>query len=182
MIRLRFPDQILTPRLTLAPLKYEDASEIFYAYASKPQATRFVSWPTHKSIEDTYSFLQYARSAWAADLDYSFAIRKRSDYRLVGSIGVMNFDGTVQFGYILSPTQWNKGYATEACRAVLNILTHLNQVKRIYTFVAPENQASVSVLMKCGLLEEALLKNHMVFPNISDHPRDCFSFYLPLNN
>lgn len=180
MVRLAFPEKIFTARLYLEPLKYEDAAEIFYGYASKPEATQFVSWPRHKSIDDTYSFLRYAVAARKKNRDYSFAIRSRSSHRLIGSIGVLNSDGQIQFGYVLSPTQWNKGYATEACKAILSIVLQQPGVKRIFTFVAPENTASISVLKKSGLIEDALLRQHLVFPNRSPMPDDCLRFLLPL--
>ena len=52
MSRLSLPAIIRTERLLLQRLRYEDAEEIFYAYASKPEATRYVSWPTHRSDID----------------------------------------------------------------------------------------------------------------------------------
>jgi ribosomal-protein-alanine N-acetyltransferase len=180
MVTLFFPEKIQTKRLYLLPLKYEDAADIFYTYASKPDVTKFVSWPTHKSIEETNAFLEYATIARALHRDYSFAIRTLRDNRLIGSIGVMNFDGDIQFGYVFSPTHWNKGYATEACTAILQILKGQTGIKKIYTYVAPENAASARVLQKCGLIEEGLLRSHIVFPNISNEPADCRSFYLPL--
>jgi [ribosomal protein S5]-alanine N-acetyltransferase len=181
MVRLAFPEKIFTPRVYLEPLKYEDAEEIFYTYASKPEATRFVSWPTHQSVSDTNAFLSYAQTARRQHKDYSFAIRTLKENRLIGSIGVMNFDGEIQFGYILSPTQWNKGYATEVCKAILKFLKNQSGVKRIFTFVAPANVPSIRVLNKCGLIEEALLTKHMIFPNVSMEPADCLLFVLPLS-
>lgn len=180
MVRLAFPEKIFTPRVYLEALKYEDAEEIFYTYASKPEATRFVSWPTHKSVSDTNEFLLQALTARQQHKDYSFAIRTLKENRLIGSIGVMNFEGEIQFGYIFSPTQWNKGYATEVCKVILQFLKNQSGVKRIFTFVAPENVASIQVLIKCGLIEDALLPKHMVFPNVSMEPADCLLYVLPL--
>jgi [ribosomal protein S5]-alanine N-acetyltransferase len=179
MVHLVFSEKIFTPRLYLEPLKYEDAEEIFYTYASKPEATKFVSWPTHKTVSDTNAFLLYARTARQQHKDYSFGIRTLKENRLIGSIGVMNFDGEIQFGYILSPTQWNKGYATEACKVILQFLKNQSGIKRIFTFVAPANVSSIRVLNKCGLIEEALLAKHMIFPNVSREPADCLLFVLP---
>lgn len=180
MVRLFFPARILTARLFLEPLKYEDAAEIFYTYASKEEATKFVSWPRHKSIEDTYNFLHYAKDARAQHRDYSFAIRTRAHTRLVGSIGILNFNGEIQFGYILSPTQWNQGYATEVCKTMLQLIRQQPGVKRIFTYVSPDNVASIKVLAKSGLVQELLLRQHLIFPNQSAIPGDCYRFFLPL--
>ncbi len=173
------PEEIHTSRLFLRRLRYEDAPEIFYAYASKPEATRYVSWPTHRRIEDTYSFITYARAAWENGNDFSYAIRLAGSNMLAGSIGVIHNDGAIQFGYIFSPAHWNNGYATEACRALLAELVK-RPVTRIGTFVARENEASTRVLQKCGLIEEAFLPGWLLFPNAGPARKDCIQFRYPL--
>ena len=37
-MRLMLPEQFYTQRLAIARLRYEDAEEMFYAFASKPEA------------------------------------------------------------------------------------------------------------------------------------------------
>src|SRR5690606_25474033 len=106
MIRLQLPERIETERLLLQRLRYEDAEEIFYSYASKPEATKFLSWPTHQSLEDTHSFLRYAREGWSWGTDYSFSIRLKESNQFIGSFGVINDKGKVQFGYVISPSKW----------------------------------------------------------------------------
>jgi ribosomal-protein-alanine N-acetyltransferase len=176
--RLNLPEVIETERLVLQRLKYEDAEEIFYCYASKPEATRFVSWPTHQSIRDTRDFLRYAIHGWNSGKDYGYSIRIKSSYRLIGGIGAINDQGKIQFGYVISPTQWGKGYATEACKPVLDLLRSQENVFRIGTFVDAENTASIRVLEKCGLNEEARLEKWFRFVNQGNAPKDCILFVL----
>ena len=179
-MQLEIPEIIQTDRLWLQRLRYEDAEEIFYCYASKPAATRFVSWPTHQSIEETRGFLSYAVSAWDKGLDYSFAIRLKIDRRLVGSIGIINEAGKIQIGYIVSPTFWGQGIATEACREVVNLLQNLNGIYRIGTFIDAEHAVSARVLEKSGFVEEARLKNWFRFINQGNKPKDCILFNYPM--
>ncbi|HYG21113.1 MAG TPA: GNAT family protein [Ohtaekwangia sp.] len=178
---LNLPDTIFTERLVLQRLRYEDAEEIFYTYASKPEATRFMSWATHRVIADTRAFLRYAVDAWHMGMDYSFAIRLKETNRLIGSFGVINENGRLQFGYILSPTQWGNGYATEVCRKMMSVLKTQDGVYRIGTYVDVDNAASVRVLTKSGLVEEARLARWMRFPNQNDTPKDCILFTLPVS-
>jgi [ribosomal protein S5]-alanine N-acetyltransferase len=175
---LAIPDRIETPRLTLQRLRYEDAEEIFYAYASKPEATQYVAWPTHQSIQETRSYLNYVIPQWEKGVDYSFSARLKETNRLVGSFGIVNDQGKVQFGYILSPTQWNRGYATEMCSAVVSMLMQLSDIHRIWTLVDADNTASVKVLMKAGLKEEARLQKWYRFINQDNQPKDCILFRL----
>jgi [ribosomal protein S5]-alanine N-acetyltransferase len=178
---ISLPEKIETPRLLIQKLRYEDAEEIFYTYASKAEATRFVSWETHRKIEDTTEFLRYATGAWKSGKDFSYSVRLKLSNRLIGSIGIINSSGDLQFGYIFTPTQWNQGYATETCRALLSHLTKDPGVKRISTFVDAENVASARVLLKCGLIEEARLSAWFPFPNQKGVRKDCLVFKYPEN-
>ena len=181
MIVLNLPEHTHTERLSLHRLRYEDAEEIFYTYASKSEVTRFVSWPTHLSLRDTNSFLRYAVNAWDSGTDYSFAVRLRESNRLIGSIGVINENGKLQFGYVFSPTQWNKGYATEVCLHVMSLLRNQQGVYRIQSFVDAENLSSAKVLIKSGLVEEARLPRWFRFVNQNNEAKDCILFRLPLD-
>jgi len=177
MIRLSMPSRIETERLLLQRLRYEDAEEIFYTYASKPEATHYLSWPTHRSIDETRSFLRYAVDSWNYGTDFSYAIRLKAGM-LIGSIGILHEDGKVQLGYVISPNHWKNGYTTEACNRVLSILKSARDLYRIGTFVDAENTASINVLKKCGLVEEARLPKWFRFVNQGNQPKDCILFRL----
>jgi [ribosomal protein S5]-alanine N-acetyltransferase len=178
-MRLNLPEKIETQRLLLQRLRYEDAEEIFYTYASKAEATRFVSWPTHQTMRDTRAFLKYAMEGWQMGTDYSFGIRERDSQRYIGGLGILNDEGKTQLGYILGPLHWGKGFATEACLKVTAILKLIPSVYRIGSFVDAENTASSKVLLKAGFVEEARLEKWFKFVNQSNQPKDCILYKLP---
>jgi ribosomal-protein-alanine N-acetyltransferase len=177
---LKFPEKIETERLILQRLRYEDAEEIFYTYASKPEVTKYLSWATHKTIEDTREFLRYAIECWNKSLDFSYSIRLKDSYQLIGGFGLINEVGKIQFGYAISPVHWNCGYATEACGKIMEQIKGYPQIYRVSTFVDTENIASIRVLEKCGLIREATLVRWFRFVNQHNEPKDCSLYYLPL--
>jgi [ribosomal protein S5]-alanine N-acetyltransferase len=179
MVHLDLPEKIETERLLLQRLRYEDAEEIFYTYASKPEATKYMAWPTHKRVEDTRGFVRYAIDAWNLGLDYSFSIRLKQTNKFIGSFGVIHENGRIQFGYVLSPTEWGRGYATETVQKMMTVLKTFPSLFRIGTFVDVDNTASINVLKKCGLVEEARLSRWYRFVNQSNQPKDCILFRLP---
>ncbi len=181
MDRISLPERIETKRLILQRLKYEDAEEIFYTYASKAEATKYLPWPTHRRIEDTRGFLTYAVAAWDQGLNFAYSIRLKDSGRLIGSFGVINNDLEIEFGYVLSPTQWGRGYATEACIKMMDLLKKYPAVKKISTFVDAENIASVKVLQKAGLVHEGTFSNWFKFVNQNMEARDCVLMHLPLS-
>ena len=40
-----------TPRLTLRPFVADDANAMFTNWASDPEVTKFLTWPTHTNLE-----------------------------------------------------------------------------------------------------------------------------------
>jgi ribosomal-protein-alanine N-acetyltransferase len=180
MVKLDLPTEIITERLIIQKLRYEEAEEIFYSYSGKPEATRFMSWQTHQTLRDTIAFLRYANEGWRAGTDYSYSVRLLGSARLIGSFGVINENGKLQFGYIFSPTQWGKGYATEVCRVMMALLREQPGVYRIQTFTDVDNTASAKVLIKSGLVEEARLSRWFRFVNQGDQVKDCIHFRLPM--
>src|SRR5688572_13646985 len=178
MIRLNLPEKIETERLVLLRLRYEDAEEIFYTYASKPEVTRYLAFHTHQSVTDARNFVRYVTGAWDNGTEYAFGIRLKGDNKFIGSIGFINEKGKVQFGYAISPNYWNQGFTTEACKAALELLKRQKDIHRIWTFIDAENEASGKVLEKCGLVEEARLTKWFRFVNQDNQPKDCILYVL----
>jgi ribosomal-protein-alanine N-acetyltransferase len=172
--------QILTTRLELRRLQPTDAEEVFYTYGSKPEVGRYLTWPTHKAVEDTRRFLQHVDNTWKAGVEYTFGLRLRSLNRLIGAFGVQNDEGRFEVGYVLAPTFWGQGYATEACTGMVKYLRELPNVYRIQSFVDAENTASARVLLKSGFIEEARLPKWRRFINQGNVPKDCIQFRVPL--
>ncbi len=175
------PERVETHRLILTRLRHTDAEEIFYTYASKPESTRYVSWPRHQALEDTRNFLNYAWHAWGQGTDFSFSIRLKGANRLIGACGFLNDEGKVQVGYVLGPLHWGKGYATEAAQKLITFLLAQPGIYKIGSFVDSDNQASVRVLEKCGFVVEAVLKDWWQFPNQNYQAKDCILFQHPVN-
>ena len=177
-MKLHLPEKIETERLVMNRVRYEDAEEIFYSYASKPEATRYLAFPTHQSVQDARAFLAYAVSAWEKGIEYVYGIRIKSDGQFIGTIGVINEFGKAHFGYSLSPLFWNLGLATEACKELLPLLKKEKSIHRIWSFTDAENVASGKVLLKCGLVEEARLSKWFRFINQDNAPKDCILYIL----
>ncbi len=112
------PPTLSTARLTLRRPRLEDAQALFEGFTSHPHATRYMSWPTHRTLEDTRGFLTYATRAWDEVGVGTYLIEREG--MVVGSSG-LHPDGPhrAMTGYILTRSLWGQGYATEVCRAMV---------------------------------------------------------------
>ena len=139
-----------TNRLTLRPFKIEDAEDIFKMWANDDEVTKYLTWNSHKSVDDT----KYILNLWIEQYEkverLNFAIVLKEENLLIGGIDVVGYlDNIPVIGYVLSRRYWNNGYMTEACKCLLNYLFEQGYDKvRIDAVV--ENIGSNKVIQKCG--------------------------------
>ena len=139
-----------TQRLILRPFDTSDASDMFNGWASDLDVTKYLTWNTHKTVEDTRQIL----AIWEAQYDkperLNFAITLKKDQTLIGGIDVVGYlDKVPVIGYNLSKKYWNNGYMTEAVKCLLNYLFSIGHNKVIIDAIV-ENIASNRVILKCG--------------------------------
>lgn len=75
-----------TERLILRRFELEDANDMFSNWASDPEVTKYLTWPTHSSIEVS----KFVINDWVSSYDkkdyYSWAIELKGERKVVGSI------------------------------------------------------------------------------------------------
>lgn len=161
------PATIQTERLLLRRPKAEDAASIFERYAADADVCRYLSWPRHRSIEDTLAFLEFSNSQWQRWPAGPYLIFSLSNDELLGSTG-LEFErpDCASTGYVLARDSWGKGLATEALIAMRNTAQDLS-VERLYAHVHPQHRPSRRVLEKSGFELEGTLQKDMEFPNLA---------------
>ena len=157
---------IETERLLLRKPERRDASAIFDRFASNPQATRYLSWPRHTSLDDTHAFLAFSDDEWKRWPAGPYLVFSRDAGVLLGSSG-FTFETRYRAvtGYVFAPDAWGKGYATETLRAMATLAPALG-VQRLYALCHTDHRASWRVLEKCGFVREGILQRHSEFPNL----------------
>lgn len=157
---------LLTSRLTLDRFFPEDAQAMYEGWASDPQVTRFLTWPPHTSPELTRQLLESWCAQYANANYYNWAIR--AENRLIGNISVVEVDERSQraaLGYCLSAAYWNRGYMTEAARAVVHFLFQEVNAHRVEITHAVKNPGSGAVARKCGLTLEGIRREYFKAAN-----------------
>ena len=177
---MRFlPERIELARINLVRNAPTDAEEIFYAYASKPEATHFMAWKRHESLDDTRMFLRWASMTWEDHSQFAYAVRLRGTNRLIGGCGCTQQDGLFQVGYIFSPTVWGQGYATEACTGLVAAIQTNPITRKITSFVDAENIPSMRVLEKSGFIRTELAPQYFMAINQNGIKKDAWLFQHP---
>jgi len=171
------PKLIETDRLVLRLFTSQDAQSI-YEYASDPEVTRYMDWPTHQSIHTSEEWIEHSLEGWEQESSYSWGITCRKEpEKVVGSIGCSEMSFKISFGYVLNRSYWGQGIATEASRSLVDLLSQTKGVKRVWATCDCENIASAKVLEKAGCKLEGTLHNWLIRPNLPGAPaRDNYVF------
>lgn len=151
-----------TPRLILRRFTEADAPAMFRNWASDPQVTRYLTWPTHTSEEVSHFVLADWCPRYAEPDYYHWAIVLRELDEPVGSLAVVRQDAEVSMahvGYALGRRWWRQGLTTEALEAVIAFLIGQVGFRRIEARHDPRNPHSGGVLRRCGMTYEGTLRN-----------------------
>lgn len=159
-----------TDRLVLRAVREDDA----------PAVQRLLSVPgiAPHTLSFSYPFPEGGALVWirrdAARVkegrSLQWAITLPGD-EFIGSIGIgfHGDGGEAHIGYWVAVHAWNRGYATEAARAVIAYgFDHLG-MRRIEAMCFPDNIASARVLEKAGMVFERTLPAHVEKDGV---PRD----------
>lgn len=153
-----------TERLILRPFLEEDAEAMFDNWASDPEVTKFLSWPTYKSIDDAHAILNQWLESYDNPEFYQWAIVLKELGQPIGSISVVNLDNRVdlaEIGYCIGKTWWGQGIMPEALKAVMQYLFEVVGMQRLEAGHDPENSASGAVIRKCGFRYEGTLRRRI---------------------
>jgi RimJ/RimL family protein N-acetyltransferase len=154
-----FPDlarddvfRLETPRLWLRWPRICDAAAI-HKFCSRWEVARYTARIPHPyPAGSAERFIYAAREANSAGRDLTLvmtSIKGKND--AVGAVSLES-RGTdrLALGFVLAPEMWGKGLATEAAEAIVDAAFTLTRTLEILASVRVENEASQTVLGKCG--------------------------------
>jgi ribosomal-protein-alanine N-acetyltransferase len=149
-----------TERLILRKMVLNDAEAVF-AYASNSEVSRYTLWETHRSIEDSRAFLEFATQKYENGGEPDWGIVYRGNGCLVGACGLVNWEAEharAEVGFVLSRDYWGRGLMSEAVRAILRFGFERMNLNRIEARCIAENAASARVMEKAGMVYEGTLR------------------------
>ncbi len=147
--------EIETRRLLLRRFTTADAEEMYGNWATDPEVTRWMRWQPHQSVQETRGLLEEWVREYARQDYYHWAIVRKKDGALIGSIGILSAaepDAPAEYepGYCIGQAFWGRGYTTEALQAVVAYFFHKAGAKTLSCCHAVGNPASGRVMQKAG--------------------------------
>ena len=148
---------IETTRLMLRRAVPEDAAPMFRNWASDPEVTKYLTWPTHENVETSEWVLNSWLQEYVKDSYYQWMIVLKELGEPIGSISVVRQREDVaeaEIGYCIGRNWWHQGIVTEALSAVIDYLFTEVGANRVAARHDPNNPHSGGVMRKCGMTYE----------------------------
>ena len=153
---------IETERLILRRIEEKDAPAVFNNWASDPEVTRFLTWPTHEDLHTSEVIVKSWVREYARDDFYQWAIELKELGEAVGTISVVRIDEkaeTAEIGYCMGRKWWRRGIMPEALRAVIKFMIEEAGYNRVEARHDTVNGASGAVMKKAGMTYEGTLRS-----------------------
>lgn len=169
---------IRTERLYLRRFLPEDAENL-YAYLSDEETVRFEPYPPldpetcRAEAEERAENPDFIAVCTPPDAEYPAG-------KLIGHVffSPCAFMGA-ELAYVFNRAYWHRGYAAEACRAVMEQAFAEGETRRVVAMCDPENTASWRLMERIGMRREGrLIKNMALHTDENGNPvwQDTFLY------
>lgn len=154
---------ILTARLTLRPFTPGDAAAVGALCGDREIAAGTLLIPHPYSRADAEAWIATHQAAFEAGTQVVFAVALRATTAVVGSVGlaIERAHDRAELGYWIGREHWNRGYATEAARAVIAYAFETCALERVFASHFMRNPASRRVLEKAGMRHEGTARHYV---------------------
>ena len=142
-----------TDRCLIRELSLSDLPALYELY-DKPGMTDYVEplydYETELEyqkayIENMYGFYEYGM----------WLVFSKKTGKLIGRAGLEHDE----LGYMIAPELWNRGYATEVCRFIIDYARENTDFEDLYCRIDERNEASVRLAKKLGFVRNAQIGN-----------------------
>ncbi len=151
-------------KVSLGVILREDIPKI-WEWKNDREVTRSLADPSDVSTLEEWE-KWYENLASKKPTKRAFAILNEES-KIVGIVIVSRIDfrnGTAEIGYFLGKEYWNRGYASEAVKLILEYCFRYMNLRKVFARTYENNVASIRVLEKNGFRLVGKLRKHMWTP------------------
>ncbi|MEG1797394.1 MAG: GNAT family N-acetyltransferase [Clostridium sp.] len=174
---------INTKRLKLRKISLYDVQSIYTHLKADERVTDNLIKGIHKSSEETLVMVEEIISQYEDPSFYYWGIELIESKELIGLIDLFEFEydeRKCKVGYLIGHNWWNKGYGTEALRAVVDFAFNNIKVSEISAAHNTDNPASGRIMEKVGMQKHSIVKD--MITNAKGQSKDCAIYKLKNNN
>ncbi len=149
-----------TNRLILRKVILNDLDNLFDNWASDIITTKYLTFKTHESKDETLKFLNYWLNKYES-AGFEWVIELKDNHQVIGVIsGDTSYKyNCVELGYSISSKYFKQGIMTEALDKIINYLLNECDCNVVEAIIPSQNIGSIKVASKVGMALEATLKD-----------------------
>jgi [ribosomal protein S5]-alanine N-acetyltransferase len=144
-------------------ITFDDASDMF-EYASEEDVAKFVTWPAHKTLDDSKQFITSIIERYSMNQVAPWGVALKDSNKLIGTCDFVHWypnHGRAVIGYVLGKKYWGRGIITNAVKEMINFGFESMKLNRIEARCKIENIGSEKVMIKNGMKFEGILRQSM---------------------
>lgn len=165
---------IETERLLLQKFTLTDTQAAFDNWLSDERVSDNRVSAAHQSVSETKERMNRILSDYESEEFCYWAIKLKESGELIGEIDLYDMEeatGNCEVSYSLGYRWWNKGYGTEALRAVVEFGFTKMKLHKISAAHNTDNPASGRIMNKAGMMQEGTIRD--MIRNSKNQYKDC---------
>jgi RimJ/RimL family protein N-acetyltransferase len=166
-----------TPRLTLRPIRVNDAPALYKARGDA-DVMRYWDWPAQESVTELREVLATHIPSPGNDNMLWWVVALSPDGPAIGECDLSDIDrhhARAEVGFLFAKDHWGQGYAREAMERVIRYGFHDLGLERLTARFHDGNEGSRRLLERLGFAYEGRLRAHIVRDG---GRRDCLIYGL----
>lgn len=154
---------IYTKRLLLRSFTLDDVDDVITLAGDKKIAKNTLNIPYPYKKEEAIDWINSHEKKYKEGILISYAITVKKTKDLIGcvSLRIDKKHDNAELGYWIGKNNWNKGFCSEAAKALINYGFSELKLNKIYATHFDINPASGRVMEKIGMKLEGHLKKHV---------------------
>ena len=173
------PDVIDADAIRLRKFVETDAHAAYEVLFGDPAVTEWLPSATHRTVDDTRSYIALCERGWSAGLCYTWALEDRESGHLLGAIELRPSPPRVEIGVVISRREGHRRRRASLA-ALLKLIRWIlaqPQICRVYACCAPGGEAA-KTMTRLGFTYEGRLSNWEARPNRGLAADDSLMFAL----
>ena len=169
-----------TERLILRRIVPDDYMDM-YDYASSDEVTRYLTWYSHISPDQSRDYIGYLQTRYNEGKFFDWGLEHKEDGRMIGTCGFTTINllqNKAEVGYVLSRKYWGRALMPEALDEVIRFGFEELLLGRLEARFIDGNDKSRSVMVKCGMSFESTSFNSF---RVKDEYKTVHTYALSRN-
>jgi RimJ/RimL family protein N-acetyltransferase len=140
-----------TGRCLLGFPEHTIAPEIL-AHVTSDRFPKQLPWATANTLESVTNRLTRIHEKWDEGSSYCFAASGKLGANHLGLVTISKTEPRIwAIAYMIAPSEWGRGYATECARCVLDFAFESLSARRVWAGATEWNEASLRIAEKLGM-------------------------------